>query len=229
MYINRHIVDLTYEMYAGMPTFNAPWHTKIEIEQMGTIETVGRETRKLTIGTHTGTQIDAPLHFIPNGMPIHRVPLDRMFGRVQIMDCSDLGENEELAIDRIAGNIKEKKVLFRFGWSKYWETDKFYNGYPFISEAAAKYLVDLNVDLVGFDTPSPDDSRTVLRGDILGSHRDSPIHKILLGAGIPLLEYLANLDSVTDLEGWALAAVPLKIRGADGSPARAFLFRPEEL
>ena len=60
------IIDLTYMINNKMITYPSPWHPKVSIGRLGKIEEVGRNTRKITLGTHTGTHIDAPLHFISN-------------------------------------------------------------------------------------------------------------------------------------------------------------------
>ena len=78
------------------------------------------------------------------------------------------------------------------------------------------------------DTPSPDDSRIKLIKENLGSDIDSPIHKLFLKNNIILLEYLANVDKIDAHSNWKIAALPLNIKGADGSPARVCVFKEEE-
>lgn len=219
------IIDLTYPIHEGMTSFPAPWHPLVSVKQLGRIPFEGRESRQVTLGTHTGTQVDAPRHFIPGGRSIDEVPLTKLVGPVSILDFSALGENEALTEEMLKHHEIGPRVLIRFGWGKHWGTKKFYDGYPFFSAEAAHSLVARGVELVGFDTPSPDDSRTKLQGDVLGTAADSPIHKIFLNANVALLEYVANLDTVSELNGWQIAALPLPIRGADGSPARVCLFR----
>ncbi len=65
-----NIIDLTHAMEQGLPCFHADWHTAFSSETLGTIESVGRNTKKLTLGSHTGTHMDAPRHFIPDGITI---------------------------------------------------------------------------------------------------------------------------------------------------------------
>ncbi|MFH1077798.1 MAG: cyclase family protein [Patescibacteria group bacterium] len=220
----HEMIDLTHEIHEGMLTFGSSWHPTVSIERMGTHGKEGRETRKVTFGSHSGTHVDAPLHFIPGGKAIHELPLERLFGPVTILDFTGLGENASVTAGMLKGSLTTRKVLLKYGWGKHWGSPRFYQGYPYLEEEAARYLIDQGIELVAMDTPSPDDSRIVLRGENLGSPKDSPIHKLLLGAGVVMVEYVANLEDVTRLEGWSIAAVPLKIRGADGSPARVFLF-----
>jgi arylformamidase len=91
---------------------------------------------------------------------------------------------------------------------------KFYNEYPFLSENAARWLVDSGVRLIAMDTPSPDNP-----AHSRGTVKDSPNHKVLLGAGVVLVEYLANLKALTASEV-ELIVMPLKLKGCDGAPAR---------
>ena len=91
---------------------------------------------------------------------------------------------------------------------------KFYNEYPFLSENAAQWLVENGVRLIAMDTPSPDNP-----AHSRGTSKDSPNHKVLLGAGVVLVEYLANLKSLTAAEV-ELIVMPLKLKGCDGSPVR---------
>ncbi len=219
-------IDLTYPIEEGMPTFNAHWHIPVSIKKLGRHGFEGRETREITFGTHTGTQIDAPLHFIEGGRSIENIPLDKLIGRASIVDFSSLKENEAVSLEMIEKVPVTQRMILKFGWGKFWNNKKFYDGYPYLSEEAARYLVSKGVQLLGIDTPSPDDSRIQLTNkNILGSAQDSPIHKILLRNEIILLECLGNLDLVNESTEWNIIALPLKIKGADGSPARICLYK----
>lgn len=74
------IIDLSYEIEEGMPTFPAHWHTHVKITILGRHFIEGRETRKICFSTHTGTHIDAPKHFIKNGRSINSIPLSKLVG-----------------------------------------------------------------------------------------------------------------------------------------------------
>src|SRR5689334_103671 len=117
------VLDLTHDIHEGMLTFSAYWHPTVSIKQLGRIPSEGRETREARLGTHTGTHVDAPLHFVPNGMSIDQIPLSRLIGPVTIIDCRDLGENGIVRPDRIENLKLESRVLFCFGWDKHWNTD----------------------------------------------------------------------------------------------------------
>ena len=99
---------------------------------------------------------------------------------------------------------------------------KFYEDWPYFEDDAARYLVEQGVEMLGLDTPSPDDSRISM-----GSSEDSKVHKIFLAKKVILVEYIANLDLITDYEGWSVIALPIKVKGSDGAPSRVCLVRGE--
>lgn len=219
------IIDLTYEIEEDMSIFNAPWHPKVSIIQIGRIECQGRETRQICLGTHSGTHLDAPLHFISGGKSVDKLSLSCLIGDVSIADFSKIPENGAITVDMLERIPITKRMIFRFGWGKYWKTSRFFSGYPFFCKDAAEYLVSKKVEVIGMDTPSPDDSRIRISDPGLENYKDSPIHKLWLRHGIIIIEYLANLNNVEQLDGWTLAALPLKIKGADGAPLRVCIYR----
>jgi len=214
------ILDLTYDIKEGMTTFNVPWHPIVSIQQLGRHGLEGRETRKVSFGTHTGTHVDAPLHFVENGVSIDKISLDTLVGDVAIVDYSYLKDNEPVTKEMLSDISITGRMLFKFGWGKYWNSKKYYTDYPYFTKEAAEYLCSMNIKLIAMDTPSPDDSRIDLSGD-----GDSPVHKIFLNNGIVLVEYLANTEKIEDYSGWNIIVMPLKIKGADGSPARVCIYK----
>lgn len=220
----KNFVDLTYEMQPGMITF-AYWHPPFSIKKIGRLNIEGRETKLISFGSHCGTHLDAPLHFIKNGRTIPEILLKELVGEVTIVDFTYLKENE-CVTERMLKKLKiTKKMLFKFGWGKHWNKKKFYQGYPYFTKEAAKFLVNKKIEMVAMDSPTPDDSRIKLTKKTLGTAIDSPIHKIFLKAGIVIVEYVANLDKLYDYQGWNIAAIPLKIKNGDGCPARVFIFK----
>ena len=167
------IIDLTYNINEDMITYPTPWHPKVTIERLGKIEQVGRNTRKITIGTHTGTHIDAPLHFIENGNSIEKILLTKLVGEITIIDFSLKEHNHCITKEDLMDISFSKKILFKFGWEKYWNDMEFYKNHPYFSEEAANFLVSKGIEMIGYDTPSPDNSTNN------DKEVDSPIHKIL--------------------------------------------------
>lgn len=211
------ITDLSLPIEEGMMTFPTHWHPVVEITILGRHGIEGRETRKIVLGTHIGTHADAPRHFIPGGGTIDEVPLDVLIGPATIADftgCPPLHQIDVPELQQKLDNKIPSRLILRTGWSQYFGNLKFYNEYPFLSEKAAQWLMENGVRLIAMDTPSPDNP-----AHSRGTPKDSPNHKVLLGAGVVLVEYLTNLKALSAAEV-ELIVMPLKLKGCDGSPAR---------
>jgi kynurenine formamidase len=212
------IIDLTHPIHEGMTTFPVSWHPVVEITQLGRHGIEKRESRKVVLGTHTGTHVDAAVHFVPGGGTVDKIPLDVLVGEARVIDLKPVAAKQEFGVEdfaRILGDERPTRLVLRFGWSDHWGSMKFYDDNPFISEAAAQWLVDRGVRLLGMDTPqvdSPDHGRLGVK--------DSPIHRIMLAQGVTFVEYLANLREISR-PVVELVVLPLKILGADGAPCRA--------
>lgn len=215
----KKIIDLSMTIEQGMQTFNSYWHTKVEIVQLASHDIENRETRKIVLGTHTGTHIDAPRHFIPNGKTIEELDLENLNGDALVIDFSQIEEKHEVTKDELISKIGSKKldrIIVRFDWDRHYGTKKYYTDHPFFSEDACSWLVKNECKVFGMDTPQPDNP---LNGK--GSILDAPNHKILLGGEVILVEYLVNLKSIQSQE-INLIVAPLKIKSGDGAPARCF-------
>lgn len=219
----RRIIDLSFPIHEGMTTFPGHWHPVVEITMLGRHGIENRETRKIVIGTHTGTHCDAPRHFIPDGQTVDRLSLETLIGPATMLDFSGGPPSLELEVpdfERQLGNRCPERIVLRFDWSERWGRLEYYQDHPFISESAARWLVDKGVRLLGMDTPMPDNP-----ANGRGSKVDSPIHKILLGNGVVLVEYLCNLKQVRRPE-FDLIVLPLKVLDGDGAPARCVALEP---
>jgi kynurenine formamidase len=204
-----------------MVSFPSPNHPAPQVTVLATHQREGRMTRRLVLGTHTGTHLDAPLHFIPGGDAVDALALERLVGPAQVADLSDVGPRSEVAREQLeralGGRPRHPRVLLRFDWSSRFVDLGFYSESPFLSSSACRWLVDCGVDVLGMDTPSPDDPA---QGQ--GAAVDSPNHHLLLGAGVVLLEYLTNLDQLGAEIFLVALAVP--VEGADGAPTRVIAF-----
>ena len=211
------ITDLSLHIEEGMMTFPTHWHPVVEITILGRHGIEGRETRKMVLGTHIGTHADAPRHFIPGGKTIDEVSLDILVGPATLVNfapCRPLQVIDIPDLKAKLGNKVPARLILRTDWSEHFGHLSFYNEYPFFSEEAARWMVENGVKLIAMDTPSPDNpvhSR--------GTPKDSPNHKVLLGAGVVLVEYVCNLKALTASEV-ELMVLPLKLKGCDGAPAR---------
>ena len=217
--MTRRIIDLTLPIHEGMQTFPVHWHPFVEISQLGRIGIEDRETRKLTLGTHTGTHMDAPRHFIPGGKSIDEISLEQLVGPAAVLDFSTLPERSAVTETDLAAKLGDRpaeRVILRFDWSDKVGRNEYYTSHPYLTEAAAEWLVSKGCRVLAMDTPMPDDPRNGR-----GTCKDSPNHKILLGNGTVLVEYLTNLRQLSRPEVFLVVA-PLKIREGDGSPIRCF-------
>lgn len=213
----RRLVDLSLPIAPGMPRFPTYWHPDVEVEVLGRIPSEGRETRRLVLGTHTGTHLDAPRHFIENGPDVASLPLDTLVGPATVLDFSGLAPGSELGLERLAaalGGDVPQRLILRFDWSSRWQTPAYYVDHPYLSQEAARWLVAEGLRLLAMDTPTPDNPQ-----DGRGTAQDSPVHKIFLSGGVVLVEYLANLASLSRSQV-QIIALPLPLTGADGSPIR---------
>lgn len=219
--MNEKIIDLTFPIYEGMPKFAAYWHPSVKITKIGCHTSEGRETRRVVLGTHTGTHIDAPLHFIAKGKPVDKIPLKICVGPAVLISFDSKHKKEITARDlasKLSAFSKIERLIVRFDWSKKWQKAAYYKEYPYFSKDACFWLVKKGIKLLGMDTPSPDNPRNNKK-----SKKDSPNHKYFLGKGIVLIEYLCNLNKLKSPQIF-LIAMPLRIRGADGSPARVIAY-----
>lgn len=219
------MVDLTHTLEEGIPVW--PTHARFGHTLYESYE-LGDEACHygLTLGEHTGTHVDAPLHFIPDGdahYGIDEIPLEQVVGRAATIDASHLEPREVLSANRIRKWEADHEeiatgdsVLIRFGWGERWDTGqagrRFLDDWPGLSSEAASLLVERGVDLVGTDALSID--ATGVDG--------SPAHHALLGTETYIAENLANLESLPPFS--AFAAFPLKIANGSGSPVRAVAF-----
>ncbi|NLB00420.1 MAG: cyclase family protein [Methanomicrobiales archaeon] len=161
---------------------------------------------EMTLGSHTGTHIDAPSHYIRGGLTVDEIPFDLLIGPARVLDCSDAGGVIEP--DHIAGCLGgTRTILIKTLFSGRREFDP---GYPSLSLDAAEAIVDAGITCIGTDAPS-----------IEPFNGDGSIHRLLLGSGVIILELL-DLSAVPP-DDYLMTALPMRLKGADGSPVRVIL------
>lgn len=203
--VSSRWIDVSVPIYAGMVHF--PDNPSIEIDTITDVEKGDICTlSKLTMGTHTGTHVDAPIHFLPGGTGAEDVPLDNLIGPARVMEIKDpeAVRAEDLQTHNLGAN---ERLLFRTSNSaRCWKTSEFIPDFVAIAEDAAAYLAGLNTLAVGIDYLSAGSPKT---------------HRTLLGAGVVIIEGL-NLTGISQGR-YELLCLPLKILGGDGAPARVLL------
>jgi len=166
---------------------------------------------KIEMVANTGTYVDAPFHRYAGGKDLSELPLESLAGLEAVVIR---GPAVGGAIDRDAFAGRElggKAVLVRTGWDVHWGTSAYLDGHPFLTGAAADYLVSQGVALVGIDSLNIDDIKDLAR----------PVHSALLGADIPIVEHLCRLGTLPE-SGFRFSAVPAKVLGFGSWPVRAF-------
>jgi arylformamidase len=205
-----HIVDLTLTLRSGM--------RGVEFEKLHTINEHGWNSRMLHLYSHSGTHVDAPMHFGVDDVTIESIPLDRFAAPSWVVDLPRVDPNELIMIshlgaiaDRIASH---EGLLLRTGWSKHIRDPELYRDrMPRVSRELAEWCVERRVRMLGVETPSV--------ASVNCQEEVTMIHQILLGNQVIVVEGLANLSALRE-ERVLFCAMPLKIEGGDGAPCRAF-------
>jgi arylformamidase len=196
------IIDVSVPIRAGMVIY--PGDPDVRLQRVESI--AGGDpanVSKLEFGVHSGTHVDAPLHFIDGGAGAQELPLEVLVGPCEVVTVEQL---DAAALESIPEGVE--RVLFKTPNSELWAQDSFAETFVRLDGAAAEALVERGVKLVGVDYLS------------VGDH---PAHLALLSAGVVPLEGL-------DLRGveagpYELYCLPLRLVGSDGAPARAILVR----
>jgi kynurenine formamidase len=206
------IIDLSHTLSAtGMSVW--PGHPTFSSFKLQT----RRSVTALSFGSHTGTHIDAPSHFVADGLAIDEVDLQRLLGRAVVVDVRGKGARERITWEDVKG-YEEKLgegviVLICTGWSRYWGTEM-YGEHPFLDPDAARELVARGVRVIGVDTLGPDEDEAEGVG----------AHEVILGAGGLIAENLRGVEEVIGMERPIVSLLPIKIGGCDGAPIRAIAF-----
>ena len=211
------LLDLSHTIESGMITYKglpAPLICDhLSREQSRKLYAEGTEFQigRIDMVANTGTYIDTPFHRYAGGHDLTGLELERISNvpavavRVTGIESRTIDWTHFVPVD-CAG----KAVLVHTGWDRHWRTDRYFEGHPHLSARAAEYLRDQGALLVGIDSLNIDDTSGAVR----------PVHSILLGAGIPIVEHLTGLEALPD-SGFRFSAVPPRISGMGTFPVRA--------
>ncbi len=206
------IIDISVPLQSGMVVW--PGDRPVEVRRVRSLEQDGANVSELCLGSHAGTHVDAPAHFVAGGRTVDRLPLDVLTGPADVADLTGV----EAAIsardlEALALPADCQRLLLRTRNSLYWERadDTFHEEYVALAADAADWIVQRGIRLVGIDYLSIEPYH-------LAGH---PVHRALLGARVIVLETI-DLSRVA-AGRYQLWCLPLFIAGADGAPARAFL------
>lgn len=213
-----HTLDRDISIYPGDPQYSCC--------PALTVQKDGWNVQSISIGSHSGTHIDAPYHILDDGQTIDQVPLTRFIGPCIVIDVTGKGPRERITWDDLReyhtkmlyGAKDGAIVLLRTDWSKEWGTPKYYD-HPFLDPEAARQIMKTGIRVIGIDTLSPDETHldSAVEGDV-------GVHQAILGADGLIAENLTNLADIQEGD-WSVNLVPLKLGHCDGSPIRAFASR----
>jgi arylformamidase len=205
------IIDLSHVIQEGMPVY--PGTDPPRLKQSARVRDDGFNELRIEITTHTGTHIDAPAHLINGGKTLDSFSAGQFTGKACIISCTNLKTvSREIIESSLDGKTLPDFLIFRTGWERYWGEADYFRGFPVPDPEAAEYMSSLPLKGVGVDAPS---------FDPYGS-TDLPNHLLILGKEILLIENLCNLHNLP--EYFTFCCLPLRIKDADGSPARAMAF-----
>lgn len=212
-------IDLSHTVFDGLITYKglpAPIicdflsreDSKSRYEE-GTSFQIGR----IDMVANTGTYIDCPFHRYEDGRDLSQIHLHEVVNLPAIVLHTNVNAIDASYFNKI--DVRGKAVLVHTGWSQHWNTELYFSDHPFLTKDAAILLRDRGAVLVGIDSHNIDDT----------THNNRPVHTILLGAEILIVEHMTNLNALPDTE-FLFSAVPPKVKGMGTFPVRAFATLP---
>ena len=209
------LVDLTQTIHQEMQVF--PTDPKPIFLRWSKRESHGFESEVLYMSSHTGTHMDAPYHFHPDGRTVDKLRLDLFLCDGVLLDLTAKGARDhidlndlERGLKNVRSNIRGKAVILHTAWSKRFGQESYLSENPGLTKEAARFLTSKQVALVGIDTANVDHP----------SDPTFPAHNIFLPNEIPIVENLCRLDEIK-ARRFRFIALPLKLKGGTGSPVRA--------
>jgi arylformamidase len=213
----RRLIELSHQIHHGLVTY--PGLPGPEISDYfpreasparygpGTEFHIGR----ISMVANTGTYLDSPFHRFADGTDVAGVPLERVADLEGVVVRIDAG-GRAIDTDAFASHdVERRAVLIHTGWDRHWATERYGTGNPFLTAAAADWLVKQQAGLVGIDSINIDDTSGPAR----------PVHTALLAAGIPIVEHLCGLDQLP-ATGFRFHAAPPQVVGIGSFPVRAY-------
>ena len=207
-------IDLTLTISKSIPSF--PGSPTPQFISWSNLKEDGYNLELLFLSSHTGTHLDAPFHFVKNGIKIDQIPLGRLMGKAILIKIkksknSPITKSDIIQFEKKNGSIPDKSSVFFFtDWQKNLKKDNYFTENPGLALSAATYLAQKKTNLVGIDSPSID----------LGKDESFSVHHVLSKNDILIVENLANLNKIKSKE-FDFTILPLKLKDATGSPVRA--------
>lgn len=205
-----HTIEHGMVTYRGLPAPLICDHFSFEASHRLYAPGTEFNIAKIEMVANTGTYLDTPYHRFRDGADLAGVGLESLAELPGIVVRA--GPGRVIDLQAFVGlEVRGKAVLVHTGWDAHWRTEAYFEGHPFLTAAAAQYLRDQGAVLVGIDSLNIDDTADGQR----------PVHTILLGAGIVIVEHLTRLGELPE-SGFVFTATPPRIRGMGTFPVRAF-------
>jgi arylformamidase len=207
------LIDLSHPLEHGQ--LNFPFDPKISVIVHSTIASIGYNMTQISMATHQGTHLDAPFHFYDDGKTIDHLPLERFYGPASLVDLAPgtyLPAKTPITPAMFGAHERKfqpgAKIVYRTGWDRAFGTPQFFSDFPDLTLEAAQWIAARRIGLLGMDTPTPGTAW-------------KEVHLALLAPEVEIIivEGLTRLDRLPD--EFILSALPLNIKGRDGSPIRA--------
>jgi kynurenine formamidase len=214
---NPQLIDLSHTVEHGLVTYKglpAPIICDyLSREASRKLYAPGTEFQigKIEMVANTGTYIDSPFHRYADGKDLSQLELSKLADLQAIKVTAKDNQAVDASHFPRGTDLAGKAVLVETGWSRHWNTAQYFEGHPFLTEDAAELLADSGVALVGIDSHNIDDVQDLRR----------PVHTILLGNDIPIVEHMTNLSSLPP-RNFRFFAVPAKVKRFGTFPVRAF-------
>jgi kynurenine formamidase len=211
-------VDLSHTVYEGLITYKGiPAPLICDFLSRADSKKFYDEGTSFQIGqidmiANTGTYLDSPFHRFEDGKDLSQLELSTLAGLDAVV--ARVTGLATRAVDRevfLPLDVRGKAVLVETGWSRHWATEQYFEDHLYLTHDAAEYLRNAGAALVGIDSYNIDDT----------ADRTRPVHTILLGAGIPIVEHMCDLEQLP-AGGFSFTAVPVKVKGMGTFPVRAF-------
>jgi len=206
-----HIYDITLTISPDLPVW--PGDPPVKIERVAKIEEgANSNLSRMSMGVHTGTHVDAPLHFLTGGNGVESLPLNILIGRAYVLNLPDADIITASVLKQSSIPTETNRLIIKTRNSQYLahKDPVFRTGFVGISADGAEFLVGLGIKLIGIDYLS-----------VAPYKQSRPTHEILLKSDVVIVEGL-DLSNITQGQ-YTLYCLPLKIAGCDGAPARAIL------
>lgn len=213
----KQLIDLSHTVENGMITYKglpAPIicdYLSREASKSHYAEGTTFHIGKIEMVANTGTYIDSPFHRYAGGKDLSQLALESIADLEGVLFSVD-ATSRSIGPEVFQGHdVQGKAVLVNTEWSRHWGTDHYFEGHPFLTATAAQWLKDAGARLVGIDLLNIDDTA--------GGKR--PVHSILLGADIPIVEHMCHLQQLSNL-AFRFHAVPVKVKQFGTFPVRAY-------